>query len=122
MIVAREIVGKDPLEESLGALGDAPAQFSGGWVVIDLSACHDLLICNDQLDAGATVVCSAKTTRKFTNASGSVTFTVLGGSNGAGNASTLLAGGYIFANGTQLSRPTVAADPACRPSGRTRSP
>src|SRR5437016_7499658 len=47
-------------------LGNNP--LNNASVVIDLSACHDLLICNDQLDAGATVVCTAKTTRKFTNA------------------------------------------------------
>jgi hypothetical protein len=82
---------------------------NGASVVIDLSGCLDLAICNDQLDANALVNCGAKTTRKFTNASGVVTFTVLGGSNGAGNASTLLGGGRIFANGTLIQSPTVAA-------------
>ena len=52
---------------------------------------------------------SAKTTRKFTDVTGSVTFTVLGGSNGAGNATTLLGGGRIYANGTLIASPTVAA-------------
>jgi hypothetical protein len=82
---------------------------NGASVVIDLSNCLDLAICNDQLDAAATVNCGAKTTRKFTDALGSVTFTVLGGSNGAGNASTLLSGGRIFANGTLIQSPSVAA-------------
>ena len=82
---------------------------NGASVVIDLSGCLDLAICNDQLDANALVNCGAKTTRKFTNASGQVSFIVLGGSNGAGNASTLLGGGKIFANGTLIQTPTVSA-------------
>ena len=82
---------------------------NGASVVIDLSGCLDLAICNDQLDANATVNCGAKTTRKFTDALGHVTFTILGGSNGGGNASTLLGGGKIFANGTLIQTPTVSA-------------
>ena len=78
-------------------------------VVIDVSGCLDISICDDQLDVNAFVNCGGKTTRKFTNALGSVSFTVLGGSNGAGNASTLLGGGKIFANGTLIQTPTVAA-------------
>jgi hypothetical protein len=82
---------------------------NGASVVIDFSNATDLAICSDQLDAGALVNCAAKTTRKFTDITGSVTFTVLGGSNGAGNATTLLGGGRIFANGTLLGSPTVPA-------------
>jgi len=82
---------------------------NGASVVCDFSGCLDIAICNDQLDANATVNCGAKTTRKFTDALGHVTFTILGGSNGAGNASTLLNGGKIFANGTLIQQPTVAA-------------
>src|SRR5262249_6474524 len=82
---------------------------NGASVVIDISGCTDLSICDDQLDAGALVNCGAKTTRKFTNGAGSVSFTVLGGSNGAGNATTLLGGGKIFCNGTIMNNPTVAA-------------
>ena len=82
---------------------------NGASVVIDLSGCADLAICSDQLDANALVNCGAKTTRKFTDATGKVTFVVLGGSNGGGNASTLLGGGKIFANGTLLQTPTVSA-------------
>jgi hypothetical protein len=82
---------------------------NGASVVIDVSNCLDIAICDDQLDANATVNCGAKTTRKFTNALGSVTFIVLGGSNGGGNASTLLNGGRIFANGTLIQSPTVSA-------------
>ena len=82
---------------------------NGASVVIDLSLCGDLAICNDQLDGAALVNCGAKTTRKFTNPLGSVTFIVLGGSNGGGNASSLLGAGRIYANGTLIQSPTVSA-------------
>ena len=82
---------------------------AGATVVIDLSACPDLAICADQLDPAATVDCAHKTVRKTTAADGSVNFTVMGGSNGGGNAVTLLGGGKIFANGTQVQSPTVSA-------------
>lgn len=78
-------------------------------VVIDLSGCTDISICNDQLDAGALVNCGAVTTRKFTDPAGLVTFIVLGGSNGTGNATTLLNGAKIYANGTLIASPTAAA-------------
>lgn len=82
---------------------------NGASVVIDISGCLDLKLCSNQLDANAIVNCGARTTRKFTDALGSVTFTVLGGSNGGGNASTLIGGGKIFANGTLIQTPTVSA-------------
>lgn len=82
---------------------------NGASVVVDLSGCLDLHICSDQLDANALVNCAAKTTRKFTDGTGTVGFTVLGGSNGSGNASTLLNGGKIYANGTLIGSPTAAA-------------
>jgi hypothetical protein len=82
---------------------------NGASVVVDLSGCTDLAICSDQLDAGALVNCAAKTTRKFTNLAGQVSFIVLGGSNGSGNATTLLGGAKIYANGTLIGSPTAAA-------------
>ena len=82
---------------------------AGVGVTIDLANAMDLRICADQLDPAATVNCAAKTVRKFTAADGSVHFTVLGGSNGAGNATTLLNGGRIFANGFLIGSPTVSA-------------
>ena len=81
----------------------------GAVVVIDLSACPDLEICADQMDPAATVDCAHKTVSKLTAADGSVHFTLLGGSNGAGNASTLLSGGRIYKNGTLIQAPTVSA-------------
>jgi hypothetical protein len=82
---------------------------AGATVVIDLSGAPDLHVCADQLDPDAIVDCTHKTVSKITAADGSVIFTLLGGSNGAGNASTLLAGGQIFANGTLIGTPTVSA-------------
>ena len=82
---------------------------NGASVVIDISGCTDLAICSDQLDAGALVNCAAKTTRKFTNSLGQVTFTVLGGSNGSGNATSLMNAGRIYANGVLIGSPTVSA-------------
>jgi hypothetical protein len=82
---------------------------AGAAVTIDLSSALDLHLCADQLDPQTTVNCGAKTTRKITAADGSVHFTVLGGSNGGGNANTLLNGGRIYANGALLNRPTVSA-------------
>ena len=81
---------------------------SGASVVVDLSGCTELAICDDQLDANALVTCGSKTTRKFTDGLGSVTFTVLGGGNG-NPAATLLGGAKIFANGTLIASPTAAA-------------
>jgi len=80
---------------------------SGASVVVDISGCSELALCDDQLDANALVVCASKTTRKFTDGLGSVQFIVLGG--GAGPAATLLGGGKIFANGTLIASPTVNA-------------
>ena len=81
---------------------------SGASVVVDISGCSELAICDDQLDANALVTCGSKTTRKFTDGLGSVTFTVLGGGDGT-PAATLLNGGRIYANGTLIKSPTVAA-------------
>jgi len=82
---------------------------SGYSVVIDLSACEDLAICSDQMDPNAIVNCAAKSVRKFTNAQGEATFTVLGRSNGAGNATSLAGAARIFANGVQIGTPSVAS-------------
>jgi hypothetical protein len=81
---------------------------SGASVVVDLSGCSELTICEDQLDPDALVVCPSKTTRKFTDGLGSVSFTVLGGGNGT-PAATLLGGAKIFANGTLIGSPTANA-------------
>ena len=78
-------------------------------VVVDLSLCTDLHFCPDQADPGAIVDCANGWVRKFTDANGSVRFTLLGGSNGAGNATELHNVGRIFANGTLLRSPTISA-------------
>jgi len=61
---------------------------NGASVVVDLSGCTDIAICDDQLDVDALVNCAAKTTRKFTDA---------------------LNGAAIYANGTLIGSPTAAA-------------
>src|ERR1051325_7173983 len=82
---------------------------NGASVVVDLSNCPDLRLCGDQLDAGATVNCPAKTTRKFTDVTGTVTFTVLGSSKAGVAANELQNAGRVFANGTLIKSPTVSA-------------
>ena len=85
---------------------------SGASVVIDLSGCPDFTICGNQLDAEATVNCAAKTVRKFTGVDGGVTFTILGGSIGANNATTISGAGgpfRIYANGIPITQPTISA-------------
>jgi hypothetical protein len=82
---------------------------SGAVVVIELSAAPDLFLCSDQLDPAVTVDCGFKRVSKVTAADGSAHFTLLGGSNGGGNAVTFLNGGRIYASGTLLQSPTVSA-------------
>jgi hypothetical protein len=109
----------------VGAAGGVPAQSAGGFtvtvrdlannpvagamIVVDLSGCPDLHFCADQLDPGVIVNCAAKTVSRPSAADGTAHFTLLGGSNGAGNAVELLGSGNIFANGTLIARPTVSA-------------
>jgi len=109
----------------VGSNGAAPASDFGGFTVtvrdlannpvvgatvtIDLSFATDLEICADQLDPSVTVNCASKTVSAITDAAGQVSLTLLGGSNGAGNATTLANGGRIYANGTLIGSPTVAA-------------
>lgn len=80
----------------------------GATVVIDISNALDLAICSDQHDPNAVVDCAGGRVSKLTASDGSVTFTILGHSNGAGNASSLLSSGRIFANGTLIQSPTVS--------------
>jgi hypothetical protein len=78
-------------------------------VVIDYESCTDLAICADQLDTDATVNCAAKFVRKLADASGAVTFTILGHSNGAGGATTPANYGSVYANGVLIAHPSIAA-------------
>lgn len=81
----------------------------GAAIVIDLSQCPDLRLCADQLDPDAVVDCVNKSVTKRTDVNGTVHFTLLGGSNGSGNAVTLLGGGKIYANGVLIGSPTASA-------------
>jgi len=78
-------------------------------VLIGFESCTDLAICADQLDADATVYCAEKLVRKLTDASGAVTFTILGHSNGAGGATMLANAGNVYVNGALIRHPTIAA-------------
>jgi len=93
-IVARDVIN-NPLFDCL--------------VVIDLSNCPDLTICSDQLDPDALTSCAPKSIRKFTNRNGEVTFTLLGGSNGAGHASSLAHSARTFGNGALMASPSVSS-------------
>jgi hypothetical protein len=113
-----------PCISLVGSVGGVPAQalgrfqatirdfannpVAGAVVVVDLSNCSDLHLCDDQRDPDIIVNCAAKTARKLTAADGTVSFTLLGGSNGA-SAVSLLAAGKIYANGTLIDTPTVSA-------------
>ena len=86
----------------------------GATVTIDLLGCTDLKICANQLDAAATVTCNLARTSKLTDLLGQATFIVLGGSNGYNlttlqtNATTLLGGAKILANGALLGSATAS--------------
>lgn len=83
---------------------------NGSSVVLDFSAASDLVPASDQLDAAAsTVNCVAKTVRKFTGATGAVTFTVVGAANNAGaSAGAGLNGVKVYADGVLLGSLTCA--------------
>ncbi|MFN8589523.1 MAG: hypothetical protein U0704_17155 [Candidatus Eisenbacteria bacterium] len=82
---------------------------NGSSVVLDFSAGSDLQLCSDQLDAGATVNCAAKSVRKFTDASGVVSFTVVGGGTNAGaTAGAGLGSVKVYADGVLLGSMTSA--------------
>jgi hypothetical protein len=94
-----EVVARDNANNPINGLS----------VVIDISNCADLVICADQMDPDALTNCAAKKVRKFTNAAGEVTFTMLGGSSGAGNASSLAHSARIFGNGALMGTPSVSS-------------
>ncbi len=81
----------------------------GAEVSVDLSLCTDLMLASDQLDPDAIVDCAHHKVTKFTGVDGSVKFTVIGGSNGAGNAVGLLGVGKIFWGQVLIGSPTVSA-------------
>lgn len=76
-------------------------------VRIDLSHSPEFVLCSDQMDPDALTNCAAKTVKKWTNAQGEVTFTLLGASHGAPQslANTL----WVYANGVRIRTPSVAA-------------
>ena len=81
---------------------------NGSSVVIDFSTNADVKVCNPQLYPNYTLNCAARTVRKFTDASGTASFTIVGG--GTGTASVLVNnGGKIYADGVLLKNVTVGA-------------
>jgi len=82
---------------------------NGCVIVLDLSSCPDLVLCADQMDASAQVNCAAKSVRKFANAQGAVTFTLLGSSTGGGRAVSLAGSARIYGNGVIMGTPSVSA-------------
>jgi len=82
---------------------------AGASVIVDFSQCPDAVICADQLDPDAVVTCGARSVRKFANAFGEVSFTILGSSTGAGHAATTGPSARIFGNGVLLRIARFAA-------------
>lgn len=82
---------------------------NGSSVTIDLSNAPDLHLCSDQLNVNYIINCAAKTVRQFTDVTGTVCFTLLGGSNGSGNAVELGGAGRIFADGVLIASPGVSS-------------
>lgn len=81
---------------------------NGSSVVVDFSNDADARICSDQLNVNYLENCAAATVRAFTDVTGTVCFTLLGGSTGAGNATVLGNGGRIFADGVLIDSPGVS--------------
>lgn len=84
---------------------------SGSSVVLDFSAATDLVPASDQLDAAAsTVNCAAKTVRKFSDVTGTVSFTLVGAAQNLGaSPGAGLNGVKVYADGVLLGSMTAAA-------------
>ena len=76
-------------------------------VDISLSNIPDFVLCSDQRDPDEITNCAAKTVRKFTNAQGEATFTLLGAS--IGSAQSMWPTVNIFGNGVLIVRARLAA-------------
>lgn len=79
-------------------------------VRVDLSEAPDMHLCSSQAPGlVVSAVPGAMYVEGRTNASGVFSATIVGGSNGAGGAVTLLNGGRIYADGVLLGYTTVSA-------------
>lgn len=88
-------------------LGNNP--INGSSVLLDFSTAVDLRPAADQLDAGSLVNCTGKTVRRFTDVTGQVSFTVVGGSNNLGASPGAGFGGVkVYADGVLLGALTAA--------------
>lgn len=83
-------------------------------VVVDFSACPDLRICDTQFDAAITVSCGGKTIHGLTDATGAITFVVVGGATNGGGLPAGPSGGpltrcvKVFADGVRLNNPATS--------------
>ncbi len=80
---------------------------NGSSVVCDVSLATDMRVCDDQLNANYILNCAAGTVRGFTNATGVVCFTLLGG--GLGAPVSIGGFGRIYADGVLIGSPAVSA-------------
>jgi hypothetical protein len=80
---------------------------NGASVVLDLSNLPDVVLCSDQMDPDVTMSCAFHTVRKFTNAQGQATFTLLGSSTGV-NDTPSLGAGHVYANGVFVADVAVS--------------
>jgi hypothetical protein len=108
LLVGRNAVGPDTTDGVFQVvvrdLANNPINASS--VVVDFAGAADLKVCSDQYNTESTVNCAAKTIRRFTDASGTVRFTLIGGSTGAGVSDRGTA--KIFADGVLLSSTSSA--------------
>jgi hypothetical protein len=83
----------------------------GSSVVLDFASCSDLRICSNQFNAGSIVACAGKTIHRITDGTGTVVFTVVGGSINNGQLPAGPNGGAanrcvkVFADGVRLNNP-----------------
>ena len=69
----------------------------------------DLRLCAEQPYPGVQVDCAGRRAWAITDAAGRARFTLLGGSNGAGGATTILSGAQIYADGVLIGGPRASA-------------
>ena len=81
----------------------------GASVVVDLSALSDLKLCSAQSAPGVLLDCANQRVSAIADAEGKVRVTLLGGSNGAGQAGSTVQVALIYANGTLIGTPPVSA-------------
>ena len=83
---------------------------NGSSVVVDFINTLDIKTCNDHLNPNYVVTCGSATVRAFTDVTGVVCFTILGGSVGPASSESGVSGGAgIYADGVLLATVGVGA-------------